>query len=112
MKDEQKQRLDEKCRQIDKCRTPEELAMVIWTEKQVQVTPGVGVMRINLVNWIQAYHDGALPVEWFIFRTPRQLAENIWKPHMDDDEFFPTLRAHVVEWIEKYGEDFTEEDGK
>ena len=104
---EQKQGFEGRMSQIKACSSPAELAQVIWTQKMVEVSPGLEEKRKLFVEWIRCYVEGLTPQEWYIYRTPRQLAESIWKPWMDadgDGGVFAELREHLVDWIEEYGE--------
>ena len=105
--DAYRQRRLERLDSLKRCVTLEELALNIWTPKQEEYMGDRSMYRNPFKEWIHSYKEGTTPSNWHGYKTPRQLAEGIWKPFLDrpdDYGWFSDLRDALVEWIEKYRE--------
>lgn len=86
------------------CKTPEELAYNIWTKQSEDCIGDRSHYRNPFINWIESYKAKSIP-QWKSYKTPRDLAEGIWKPFLDrEDDYglFSDLRNALVDWIERY----------
>lgn len=83
--------------------TPEELSWQIWTKGlEDAMQSSRDCYRIPFVKWINEYVN-AQPHTGWNYKTPRALAEDIWRSfRSEDDPHFENLRCILVEWIENY----------
>jgi hypothetical protein len=107
MKEEIKERLVERLKTMKESTTPTELAYTIWT-KQLEDAMGSSRdgYRKPFINWIESYKSGTKPKEWGKYKTPKELAEAVWEPYLDNNDedklWFDSLRSGLVEWINDY----------
>ena len=103
-KREMSKRRDKRIKTLRDCKTPEELALNIWS---IGLEKAMGsskeVYRKPFVDWIECYKTEEIPT--WKYKTPMDLAEGIWQPYLDsesDNGLFVALRKELVKWIEKY----------
>jgi hypothetical protein len=97
---EREKKNKERIQSLLDCRTPEELFYNIWTKESERWID----YRTPFVNWIESYKLKTTP-QWKSYKTPRELAEGIWKPFLDrsdDYNLFSDLRDALIKWIEDY----------
>ena len=102
------ERLEKRMRRMKNAKTPTELAYTIWTQ---QLENAMGSSRDHyrkpFIAWIEAYKNRIAPTQWTKYKTPEELAEDIWNPKIvENDEsdilWFGSLRSGLVEWINNY----------
>lgn len=102
-----KERLEQRLKTMKEAKTPTELAYTIWT-KQLEEAMGSSrdSYRNSFINWIEGYKAKTPPTEWSVYKTPNELADDIWQPYLDrnaeDKLWCGSLRAGLVEWINEY----------
>ena len=102
---ERKERREQRIQTLINCQTPTDLAFNIWTK---QMEEAIGSSRDHyrnpFINWIESYKSKTIP-QWTSYKTPRDLANGIWKPFLDSPDdygLFSDLRNALVDWIENY----------
>lgn len=107
IKQEIKDRLAYRLKTMQDTNDPIELAYTIWT-KGLDEAKGSSqdCYRLPFIAWINAYKNNETPKEWTKYKTPKDLAEGLWKPYLDcNDEdvyWFGSLRSCLIKWIEDY----------
>lgn len=107
---ERKERREKRIQSLKDCQTPTDLAFNIWT-KQMEEAMGSSRdhYRKPFIEWIESYKSKSTPKNWTSYKTPRDLAEGIWKPFLDrsdDYGLFSDLRNALVDWIDQYANSF------
>lgn len=101
---ERKERREKRLQTLKECKTPTDLAFNIWTKESEEYMGDRSCYRNPFINWIESYKNKVTP-QWKSYKTPKDLAEGIWKPFLDrPDDFglFSDLRNSLVDWIERY----------
>ena len=107
VKTEIKERLEKRLQQMKEAKNPTELAYTIWT-KELENAMGSSRdhYRIPFISWIEAYKNKTPPTQLTKYKTPEELAEDLWDPFVETDEsdvlWFSSLRTGLVEWIKTY----------
>lgn len=102
-----KDRIEDRRRIMEEAKTPVELAYTIWTKEFEEATgSSKDIYRTPFVAWVESYKSKTTPKEWTDYKTPKDLAEAIWQPFLDnnqEDEFwFGSLRSFLIKWINDY----------
>ena len=107
-KTEIEERLKKRMQRMQEAKTPTELAYTIWTQ-QLEDAMGSSrdCYRKPFIEWIEAYKNKITPKQWTKYKTPEELAEDLWNPRIvETDEsdvlWFGSLRTGLVEWIKTY----------
>ena len=101
---ERKERRAIRIQSLKDCQTPMELAYNIWTKESEACIGDRSHYRTPFINWVESYKTKTTP-QWTSYKTPRDLANGIWKPFLDrpdDYGLFSDLRNALVDWIEQY----------
>ena len=101
---ERKERRAKRIQSLMDCKNPNELAYNIWTKESEACIGDRAHYRNPFINWIESYKLKTTP-QWISYKTPRDLAEGIWKPILDtpnDYGLFSELRNALVDWIDRY----------
>ena len=86
-------------KKMDDCKTPEELAENIWRAEATDSNPHKQKL---FLEWLDCYKNKK-PFINFNHQSPKQLAEDIYKPDWDEsDGLFQGLREHLIKWIDNY----------
>lgn len=102
------ERLERRMQRMKEAKTPTELAYTIWTQ---ELENAMGSSREHyrkpFIAWIESYKNQTPPTQWTKYKTPEELAEDLWNPKIvENDEsdtfWFGSLRAGLVEWIKTY----------
>lgn len=106
---ERKERREKRIQSLKDCQTPTDLAFNIWTKQMEEYMGDRSIYRNPFIEWIESYKSKYTPKNWTSYKTPRDLAEGIWKPYLDrsdDYGLFADLRNALVDWIEQYANSF------
>ena len=106
---ERKERREKRIQSLKDCQTPTDLAFNIWTKQMEEYMGDRSIYRNPFIEWIESYKSKSAPKNWTSYKTPRDLAEGIWKPYLDrsdDYGLFADLRNALVDWIEQYANSF------
>ena len=101
---ERKERREKRLQSLKDCQTPTDVAYNIWTKESEEYMGDRSCYRKPFIDWIESYKLKRTP-QWKSYKTPRDLAEGIWKlflDRQDDYGLFLDLRNTLVEWIERY----------
>lgn len=93
---------EERILMMKSCRSVDDLMEDMFPSGMDDVFKSYPDKRRLTKEWIECYKEGLYKPE-FKHDTPRQLAEDIYKPNWDDDTMlFQELRYAFVEWVENY----------
>ena len=104
---ERKERREKRIQSLLDCQTTTDLAFNIWTKQMDEYMSDRSIYRTPFIEWIESYKSKTPVKMWTSYKTPRDLAEGIWKPYLDrEDDYglFSDLRNALVRWIANYAD--------